>query len=80
MGDCARDEAKKGPSANSVGRPQYKGVYRLRADGNHRYAARAVAEDRATLGSDPSAATGPYGTGEILRFRGVSPDSGLPGA
>lgn len=40
------------------------------ANGRLGYNSTAVAEDKATLGSDPSAATEPYGTGEICRFWG----------
>lgn len=40
------------------------------ANGGLRYDSAAVAEDRATLGSAPSAATEPFGTGEISWFSG----------
>jgi hypothetical protein len=40
-------------------------IYRFMANGNSTYTDTAAAEDRATLGSDPSAAAGPYGTGGI---------------
>jgi len=40
----------------------------MKANGRLWYDAAAAAEDRATLGSDPSAVVEPYGTGEIPRF------------
>lgn len=61
---------KLGPSGFSVGSPRNKGVYRMMANGSLGYDGAAVAEDRATLGSEPSAAAEPYGTGEISRFSG----------
>jgi hypothetical protein len=61
---------EKGPSDFFVGSSRNKGVYRIMANGRLGYDAAAAAEDRATLGSDPSAAAEPYGTGEISRFSG----------
>jgi len=40
------------------------------ANGSLGYSGRTATEDRATLGSDPSAVTGPYGTGGILTICG----------
>jgi hypothetical protein len=46
------------------------GIYRFLANGSLGYHASAAPEDRATLGSDPSAGAVPYGTGGILQVMG----------
>ena len=51
-----------------------KGIYRMVAIGMLWYPSLAVLEDRATLGSDPSAKTGPNGMGgKPLVSKGLSP-------
>ncbi len=58
-----------------------KGIYRMVATGMLWYPGLVVLEDRATLGSDPSAKTGPNGMGgKPLTFQGLSPFSVMPEA
>ena len=47
--------------------PQALGIYRFTANGTVGYAGHTATEDRATVGTDPSAVAAPYGTGGILR-------------
>jgi hypothetical protein len=46
--------------------PQRPGIYRFMANGTGGYDTLAAMEDRALLGSNPSAMAGPYGTGGVL--------------
>ena len=47
--------------------PEPQGIYRFMANGMTAYNGVAATEDRATVGTDPSAVAGPYGTGGIPR-------------